>query len=216
MGLRGRVRVCACLGLVAALLVGLAPPASAGASSGAAGWAQAERRDDVPHLLESSKWSRGGGGGSGVFETGAGFWYVTEPNYRAVWNFGYLQGMYRPVFYVPGSEGWFPADPLASGRAVYVMQVRRDGGGWETVEFFTINQGPLAAWASSWWYPTRLGDGVALDGVTRVLVHMEPNGSGIVVADSFRLTRQGPLPADPPSLPTYPHDERCQPDQDDE
>ena len=66
----------------------------------------------MPHLLTSSKWSRGGGG-SGVFETGAGFWYVTEPKHRAVWNFGFVQGMYRPVFYVPGSEGWPPADPLA-------------------------------------------------------------------------------------------------------
>ena len=201
------------MGLVAVLLVGLAPAASA----------QAEVRDDVPSFLTPSRWSTGSGGGSGTWGDDAGFWYVTEPGYRAEWNFeGPLQGLYRPVFYLPGVEGRPPADPMPSGRALYEVQVRDDTGNWQTVERFTVDQGDPAQRRSTWWHPTRLGGGVALDGETRVRVRMAPGGSGIVVADSFRLTRQGPLPAEvedtspdpeadpgPGGLPEYPYSERC-------
>ena len=211
-----RVRVRVCVGLAAVLLVALAPAAS-GAS-----WAQALVRDDVPHLVTENKWGTGSGGGSGTWGDDAGFWYVTEPGYRAVWDFGHLEGLYRPVFYLPGVDGNPPADPMPSGPALYEVQVRGDTDNWVTVEQFTRDQGKLAQRGSIWWYPTYLRDGVALDGETRVRVSMARGGSGIVAADSFRLRWRGELPDEvedtlpepdldpgPVGLPQYPHSERC-------
>ena len=153
-------------------------------------------RDDVPRIFTPERWATGSGGDSGRFGDDAGFWYVDTPNYHAVWEFEQtLQGMYRPAYYIPGRVGFgFDADPMPSGVARYLIQEKNSDGSWTTVESFLVDQGALADDSSSWWFKTRMRDGIPLNGEIRVLVRLPSGRSGIVVADSFRFRWQGPLP----------------------
>lgn len=140
-----------------------------------------QKKDHTPQFFTPSRWKKGTGGRSG-----SGFWYVTAPNFNAVWNFGDLRGVYRPGFYLPNKVTWGrDAKPLATGTAYYRIQ-QNQGSGWETVYQWSQDQGELIRREKNdnfWW---RKNAEIELSGRVRVLVRMSSR-SGVVVVDSFKL-----------------------------
>lgn len=165
--------------------------ASVSVPAAAAAYSDHVYRDDSPGFFTPDKWEDGGGGGSG----NDGFQYVREPDrYNAYWVFQDLpDAMYRPASRIPGPG----ADPMPTGWAHYRVQ-QRGASGWETVESWTIDQGRLANHdsAPSFWYKSRLANGVRLSGDVRVVMHL--HGSGLAAADSLLLRRVGDIVSEAP------------------